>query len=86
MDPVDPAMSAEEARHILGGQGNLWSELIYADRLAEYMIFPRICALAEAFWTSRERKDFASFAGRLRLHQERLDRLGVLQYRGALGN
>jgi hexosaminidase len=63
----------------------MWSELIYADRLAEYMIFPRICALAEALWSPREQKDFTSFAGRLRVHRERLDRLNVLQYRGALG-
>jgi hexosaminidase len=85
MDPVDPAMTEEEAAHILGGQGNLWSELIYADKLAEYMIFPRICALAEALWSKREGKDFDSFTKRLRTHQERLDRLHVLQYRGPLG-
>jgi hexosaminidase len=85
MDPVDPEMTEEEAARILGGQGNLWSELIYADKLAEYMIFPRICALAEALWTKREGKDFDSFAKRLPVHQERLDRLHVLQYRGPLG-
>jgi hexosaminidase len=72
---MDPGESA------LGGQGNLWSELIYAGKFAEYMIFPRICALAESFWTPRENKDFADFQRRLPVHQARLDRLGVLQYR-----
>jgi hexosaminidase len=85
MDPADPEMTPEEASRILGGQGNLWSELIYADRLAEYMIFPRICALAEGLWTPRDQKNFPSFARRLGVHQERLDRLNVLHYRGPLG-
>jgi hexosaminidase len=84
MDPLDPSLTAEEAARILGGQANLWSELIYAGKIAEYMIFPRICALAEALWTPRERKDLEDFARRLPVHQARLDRLGFLQYRGPL--
>jgi hexosaminidase len=82
LDPVPSELSGEEAARILGGQGNLWSELIYAGKIAEYMIFPRICALAETFWTIRAAKDFEEFQSRLRIHQKRLDRLGVLQYRG----
>ena len=84
MDPVCPGMSAEEADRILGGQANLWSEIIYADKIAEYMTFPRICALAEALWTPREAKDIDDFASRLPVHQARLDILGLLQYRGSL--
>jgi hexosaminidase len=82
LNPVPPELSGEEAGRILGGQGNLWSELIYAGKIAEYMIFPRICAIAESLWTAREQRDFEAFRGRLRVHQERLDRLGILQYRG----
>ncbi|GHV17110.1 hypothetical protein FACS189493_4140 [Spirochaetia bacterium] len=77
MDPLPPGMTVPEDL-ILGGQGNLWSELIYAGKIAEYMIFPRICALAEGFWTPRGDKDFADFQRRLPVHQSRLDRLGVL--------
>jgi hexosaminidase len=83
LEPVPPGLSGEEAARILGGQGNLWSELIYAGKIAEYMIFPRICALAESFWTVRDVKDFEEFRNRLRVHQKRLDRLGLLQYREA---
>jgi hexosaminidase len=82
MDPADPSLKAEEEALILGGQANLWSELIYAGKIAEYMIFPRICALAEALWTAE--KDFDDFARRLPAHRERLDRLGLSQYRGPL--
>jgi hexosaminidase len=48
------------------------------------MIFPRICAIAEAVWTPAEEKDFDDFSRRLTVHQKRLDNLGILQYRQAL--
>ncbi|GHU89369.1 hypothetical protein FACS189476_08210 [Spirochaetia bacterium] len=84
MDPVTQEMTPEQAALVLGGQGNLWSEVIYAGKIAEYMIFPRICAIAESLWTPREAKNFEDFKQRLPIHQERLDRLGILQYRGNL--
>jgi len=84
MDPVPPLMSEKDAEYVLGGQGNLWSELIYAGKIAEYMIFPRICAIAEAVWSAKEEKDFDDFEKRLTVHRERLDNLGINQYRGPL--
>ncbi|GHU77853.1 hypothetical protein FACS189462_0820 [Spirochaetia bacterium] len=84
MDPVTQEMTPEQTALVLGGQGNLWSELIYAGKIAEYMIFPRICAIAESLWTAKEAKNFEDFKRRLPIHQERLDRLGILQYRGNL--
>jgi hexosaminidase len=84
MDSFAQDMTSEQLPRILGGQGNLWSELIYAGKIAEYMIFPRICAIAEALWTPQERKDFDDFSRRLTVHQKRLDRLGLFQYRGPL--
>jgi hexosaminidase len=83
MDPVSPTMSEPEAALVLGGQGNLWSELIYAGKIAEYMIFPRICAIAETLWTPRDIKDLAGFKRRLSVHQTRLERLHVLYHRDA---
>jgi len=84
MDPVTPEMSEKDAANILGGQGNLWSELIYAGKIAEYMIFPRLCAIAEAVWSPREGKDFEDFSARLTVHRKRFDSLGINQYRGPL--
>jgi hexosaminidase len=83
-DPISPEMDARAASLVLGGQCNLWSELIYAGKIAEYMIFPRLCAIAEALWTPLENKNFDNFSQRLPIHQQRLDRLGILQYRGPL--
>jgi hexosaminidase len=92
LDPVTEEMDEAAASLVLGGQGNLWSEIIYAGKIAEYMIFPRICAIAEALWSQRKPKqkeslttpDLAEFAERLAVHQSRLDKLGLLQYRGPL--
>ncbi|MDR0494477.1 MAG: beta-N-acetylhexosaminidase [Treponema sp.] len=84
MDPITPEMDEKAASLVLGGQGNLWSEIIYAGKIAEYMIFPRICALAEAFWSPREHRDMNDFGRRLAIHQRRLEKLDLLQYRGAL--
>jgi len=81
MDPITPEMDKAAASLVLGGQGNLWSEIIYAGKIAEYMIFPRICAIAEALWSDREHKDIEDFYQRLITHQCRLDKLGLLQYR-----
>ena len=87
LEPVTPGMDEAAASLVLGGQGNLWSEVIYAGKIAEYMIFPRICAIAEALWSYKTpgiKPNLADFAKRLEVHQRRLDRLGLLQYRGPL--
>jgi hexosaminidase len=84
MNPVTPQMTEEEASRILGGQCNLWSEIIYAGKIAEYMIFFLLCAASEALWTPQEEKDFDDFSQRLAVHSKRLDSLGINQYRGTL--
>jgi hexosaminidase len=85
LNPITAEMDETAASLVMGGQGNLWSEVIYAGKIAEYMIFPRICALAETFWSSGKDKDIEDFGKRLEIHQRRLDKLGLLQYRGLLG-
>jgi hexosaminidase len=84
MQPVTLEMNSGSEQLILGGQGNLWSELIYAGKFAQYMIFPRICAIAEAVWTPKEDRNFEDFSSRLIVHRRRLDTLGIYQYRGTL--
>jgi len=76
-EPIPAALTPEEARHVLGAQGQLWSEYIPDAKRAEYMAFPRACALAEVLWTPREQKDYADFLRRLAPHLERLAVLDV---------
>jgi len=83
-DPAPEELSENLTRHILGGQANLWSELLYFGRHAEYMLFPRLCALSEVFWSPRALRDFEDFSSRLDTHKRRLDALDTRYYSGAL--
>ncbi len=63
-EPVDSSLTADEVHHLLGVQGNLWSEYIPDDSHAEYMYYPRIYALAEIGWSPADAKDYDSFRRR----------------------
>jgi len=76
-DPIPSELTAEEARHILGTQGQLWSEYLKTPEQLEYMAFPRLTALSEVAWTPKERNEYPGFLKRLRIHEERLRQLGV---------
>ncbi|MEV0094138.1 beta-N-acetylhexosaminidase [Streptomyces sp. NPDC050738] len=78
-EPVPAGLTPEEAVHVLGGQAQLWTEVVDGARGLDYLAFPRVSAFAEAVWSGGER-DFKEFGGRLVRHLERLDALGV-EYR-----
>jgi hexosaminidase len=71
-EPVPAELEAEFTKHVLGAQGQLWTEYMPNPKQVEYMAFPRMSALAEVVWTPKERKDYASFLRRLPSHLERL--------------
>lgn len=74
-DPVPAELSADEKKHIIGVQANLWTEYIRTPEKVEYFIFPRIFSLSEIAWTPVARKDFKNFSEeRLPLHLAKLDR------------
>ena len=75
--PVPEGLTPEEARHILGAQANLWTEYISDTAHAEYMIFPRLLALAEVVWTPQERREPEDFKRRIGKHTGWLSRMGV---------
>ena len=66
---------------IMGLQANLWTERVQNEERVDYMTFPRLCALAEAAWTSREAKDFDSFIRRMEHGYRLFDRLGIRYFR-----
>ena len=76
-DPMPEALSEKHRQHVLGGQGQIWTEYMPTMDHVEYMGFPRICALAEVLWLEEARKDYADFRQRLQSHRERLNYLGV---------
>lgn len=75
-DPMPRGLSQEEQRHILGGQGNLWTERIDTYSHAEYMLLPRLCAVAECLWTPVRRKDWPLFQSKIEHHKARLQSNG----------
>jgi hexosaminidase len=67
-EPVPKELNAEEAKHVLGAQANLWTEFITTSEHVEYMILPRMPALAEVVWSPRENRNWQSFNERLQNH------------------
>jgi len=76
-EPVPPVLNAEESGHILGAQGNVWTEYIPTPEHAEYMALPRMTALAEVAWTEQQNKSWPGFQHRLQQHFQRLDMMEV---------
>lgn len=64
LDPT-ASLTEEQAGHILGVQANLWTEYIATTKHVEYMVLPRMAALAEVQWTQPEKKDYKDFSKRL---------------------
>ena len=64
-DPVPKRLKLAESKHILGCQGQLWTEYMKTWDKLEYMAFPRIAALAEVAW-SHDKKNYEDFKDRLK--------------------
>jgi hexosaminidase len=72
-EPIPAALNAEQAKHVLGAQGNVWTEYIKNTSKVEYMIFPRMMALSEVLWSPKEKRNWNDFEKRLPGIFERLD-------------
>ena len=73
----EPVPEGAVAKHILGGQGNLWTEQVPTFRHAEYMTWPRGWALAEVFWSPKEKKNWPDFVKRAENQFDRADIAGI---------
>ncbi len=78
-EPIPPDLTPEEAKHVLGGEGNIWTEHAPQEAVDE-RVYPRLSALAEVFWSPKELKDWQDFTTRMGAHYHRLDRMGVKYY------
>ncbi len=78
----DKQLPADELNSnlVLGVQANLWTELVGSEKRLEFMIFPRIAALAEAGWTDAAVKDEDSFNERLKLNFKLYDKENIYYY------
>lgn len=84
-NPVSKELSREEAKYILGAQANVWCEYIPTVEDVEYMVYPRVLALAEIDWTPQQQRNYADFHQRLQSQYRVLQRLGVHYFRPSYG-
>lgn len=76
-EPIPSELSEEEAKRVLGAQGNVWTEWMDTSRKVEQMAFPRAVALSEALWSPKEGRSWGEFQVRMRHALARLDALDV---------
>ena len=73
----EPVPDGVDAKYILGGQANLWTESVYNIRHAEYMTWPRALALSEVYWSPKSKKNWDDFIPRMEAQFPRMDAAGV---------
>jgi hexosaminidase len=76
-EPIPKELSAEQHKYVLGAQGNVWTEYISTAEHLEYMVLPRMLALAETVWSPAPAKDWNSFSKRLQFHFKAFDAKGL---------
>ncbi len=76
-EPLPAELNNEQAEHILGGQAQLWGELIADQNRREFMTYPRACALIETLWSQKQMKNYEYFVTRLRHHLKRLETIDI---------
>jgi hexosaminidase len=75
-EPIPAELNKDEQKYILGSQGNLWTEFVKTQDHAEYMVLPRMTAMAEVVWTEAEKREWNDFYSRLHKLFPRFEQLG----------
>ncbi|WP_242163962.1 family 20 glycosylhydrolase [Lysobacter sp. M15] len=76
-EPVPPELDAEQAKHVMGTQANLWTEHVRTEARVEHMAFPRLSALAEVAWSPKASRDWNGFLQRLAPQMRRFAHAGI---------
>jgi len=69
----NPLPASVNAKYVIGGQANLWTEQIFNFRQVQYMVWPRAFAISESIWSPIEKKNWTNFVDRTEQHFKRLD-------------
>ena len=76
-EPMPEKLTPEQRRHVLGLQGNIWTEHIRTEERVGHMTFPRAAAVAELGWSAPERRAWRDFTRRLSTQLARYDALKI---------
>lgn len=81
-DPIPKELNEAQAKFVLGAQANLWTEYITTAEQVEYMVLPRMLALAEVVWSPKQNKNWQSFNQRLQTQFKGFDQRGLHYSKG----
>ncbi len=76
-EPVPEDLSRQEARYIIGAQANVWTQYMKTPEFVEYMVFPRVAALSEVLWSTKESRNYPWFKKRMLEQIKRYDAEGI---------
>jgi hexosaminidase len=76
-EPIPKELSEEDSKYVLGAQANVWTEYMRYPSKVEYMIFPRMSALSEVLWSSKDARNWPDFEKRMLNELKRYDWWGV---------
>ncbi|MDQ3394201.1 MAG: beta-N-acetylhexosaminidase [Bacteroidota bacterium] len=76
-EPLPQELSPEEHEYVLGAQANVWTEYMPTPEHVEYMVFPRISALAEVVWSPKDDRDWNNFKERIPKQLKRYEYRGI---------
>jgi hexosaminidase len=76
-EPIPKELDATQAKFVLGAQANLWAEYITKPAQVEYMVLPRMLALAEVVWSPKETRNWQSFSERLQTQFRAFEQKGL---------
>lgn len=72
-EPVPKGLSQADAQYILGAQANMWTEYMTNIDKVEYMLFPRMSALSEVLWSSKESRNWSAFQQKMKQQYKRYE-------------
>jgi hexosaminidase len=82
-EPMPDALSPEARKHVIGIQGNVWTEHIRTEERVGWMTFPRAAAVAELGWSQPARRDWNDFRARVAALPARYVALGMTYAKSA---
>ena len=77
LGPERAKLTEKEKEGVLGVEAPLWTEYVYDKKKFDFMLYPRVQAVAEAGWTLPQRKDYKDFEQRLQKYLTEMERQGI---------
>ncbi|OXA98154.1 beta-N-acetylhexosaminidase [Flavobacterium oncorhynchi] len=76
-EPIPKELNEQQAKYVMGAQGNVWTEYMANPAKVEYMIFPRLSALSEVLWSPKDKKDWSQFQTKIETMKKRYTMWGA---------